>query len=105
MLIARGNTWKETEKQINESGYTGTTWQVYFWDADFPASFFTDLDEAREYARGIDAETMEKVFGTDADGQVIRVEEDEWYDGVSCEIGFCTWYGYEWKNGKWEVYC
>ena len=104
MLIARGNNWKELEKQINETGYTGTTWEVHLYnDTDFPASFFTDLAEAREYAESIDADTMESLFGSDTDGQVLIVEEDEWEDGEFVELGFCTCYEYQWNSGKWEI--
>lgn len=104
MLIAKGNCWDECEKQINVSGYTGTTWEVYFrQDVDYPAHFFTDLTEAREFAQSITAETMAELFVDDAEGMSVNVEEDEWEDGEFIEIGFCTVYEYEWKNGKWEI--
>ena len=102
-LIAMGYTWTECEHQINESKYTGTTWEVYF-DSDPNGSFalfFTDLGEARRFATSITADRMNELFGNDAEGQLVRIEEDEWFDGENCELGFATWYGYHWLNGKW----
>ena len=103
-MIAIGKSWSECEKQINESHYTGTTWEVYFDCSNvdnYDCLFFTDLDEARQYAQSISAHTMEDLFGKHAEDQLIRVEEDEWCDGESCELGFATWYGFWWHDGKW----
>lgn len=106
MLIAKGSAWNEFVEQIKATGYTGTTWMVWFdYDEDCESYFFTDLAEARSFAQSITADKMAEIFGDDVEGRVVRVEEDEWENGEFIEIGFCTWYGYEWKNGKWEVYC
>lgn len=106
MLIAKGNNWNECELQIKNAEYTGTTWEVYFQvDCDYPARFFTDLDEAREFARNISEDVVKRLFGDKAEGVVVRVEEDEWDNGECADGAFAYVYGYEWKNGKWEVYC
>lgn len=103
-LIASGKTWDEIEEDMRDTGYTGTTWMVYSdqfgVSPDFIARLFTDLEEAKRFATSFTEEQVIKIFGSPYEAQM-RVEEDRWEDGEYLEIGFCTWYGFDWTDDGW----
>ena len=104
-LIASGKTWDEIVADMSGTGYTGTTWMVYSdqigVSPDYVARLFTDLDEAKRFATSLTKEQVVEIFGSDCDDAQMRVEEDRWENGEYIEIGFCTWYGFDWTDDGW----
>lgn len=104
-LIASGKTWDEIEEDMRDTGYTGTTWMVYFYDnrcsGDYVAKLFTDLNEAKAYATSITREQLLEWFAGDLTHVMVQAEEDEWIDGQYTENGFCTVYGFDWTDDGW----